>query len=159
MSVARFTTWLGGLTARERVLVVAALAIAGAILLSYGIVLPLAGSYSVARERHQRVVEQSARVIAALDAIDHAPRLAVLALPLDGAVAASAEHVGVALQSVQPRGNTEAVVTLTGARPASVLAWLDALPREGIVVSQATMTPAPDGSLAVSATLHAGATP
>lgn len=159
MSPARFTAWLAGLTARERVLVVAALAIAGAILLIYGIVLPLAGAYSAARERHGHVVEQSARVIAALDAIDHAPRMVVLALPLDRAVAASADKAGVALQSVQPRGNTEAVVMLTGARPASVLAWLDVLPREGIVVSQATMTPAPDGSLAVSATLHAGATP
>ena len=42
------------------------------------------------------------------------------------ASSASAVQAGLALQSVQPRGNSEAVVMLTGARPASVLAWLDA---------------------------------
>jgi type II secretory pathway component PulM len=153
------STWLAGLTPRERVLVLTALAIAGALLLVYGIALPLAGAYSAAHERHRHVVEQSARVLAALDSIEHAPRATALALPLDRAVSASADKAGVVLQSVQPRGANEAVVMLAGARPVSVLAWLDALPREGIVVSQATMTPGPDGSLAVSATLHAGATP
>lgn len=158
MTPARFNLWLGGLTSRERVLVLAALAVTCLVLLVYAGML-LASAYAAAKERHASVVEQSARVLVALDAIDHAPRAAALALPLDRAVSASADKAGVVLQSVQLRGNGEAVVMLAGARPASVLAWFDTLPREAIVVAQATMTPAPDGSLAVSATLRPAATP
>ena len=149
----RASAWFAGLTPRERWLVSGALAIAAALLAVWA-ALRLADAYNIARDRHATVVEQSARLRAALDAIDHAPRSAALAQALDRTISDSAARAGVVLQSVQPRGADEAVVMIAGARPASVLGWLDTLPHVGITVTQATMTPAPDGSLAVSATLR-----
>ena len=58
------------------------------------------------------------------------------------------------LQSNQPRGNDATLVVVPTARPPAALAWLDGLAAQGIVLEGLTMTPAPDGSVAVNATLR-----
>jgi general secretion pathway protein M len=45
-------------------------------------------------------------------------------------------------------------IVIASARPAGVFAWLDALAGTGVIVDTLTVTPVPDGSVAVNATLR-----
>ncbi|MET0180873.1 MAG: type II secretion system protein GspM [Novosphingobium sp.] len=155
--IARVRTWYHGLTARERVLVAIAAALAALIVFVFAIVLPLGRAHDAAHVRHRVAVEASARLLAQLAALDApAPEAArpMLAGPLAQVVAVSADNAGFVLQTNQPQGNDDAVVAVPTARPSAALAWLDSLAAQGIVVDNLTMTPTADGGVAVNATLR-----
>ena len=150
----RATTWYSGLTQRERGLVAIALGLAAAVVLLFGIVLPLGAAHDAAHVRHYAATQASARLLAQLAALEApAPQPSTVAGPLAQIVAASADSAGFVLQSNQPRGNDATLVIIPTARPPAALAWLDGLAAQGIVLENLTMTPAADGSVAVNATL------
>ncbi|HUQ14311.1 MAG TPA: type II secretion system protein GspM [Novosphingobium sp.] len=151
----RVRTWYVGLTERERWLVTIAGILAAAVLLVFGIALPLGRAHDAAHERHRAAVEASGRLLAQLAALEApAPQGATLAGPIAQVVAASADAAGFVLQSNQPRGNDATLVVLPTARPSAALAWIDGLAAQGIVLESLAMTPAADGSVAVNATLR-----
>ncbi|WP_068073777.1 type II secretion system protein GspM [Novosphingobium lentum] len=153
--IARLALWFRALSERERWLVGVAGLLTAAVVLVYGIVLPVGGAYDAAADRHADTAEGSARLLAQLDALKAPARKAVQARgPVDQQVAASAEAAGFVLQSNQPRGNDQTLVVVPVARPNAALAWLDALGNQGIVLDSLAMTPAADGSVAVNATLR-----
>jgi general secretion pathway protein M len=152
----RMTAWYIGLTTRERILVSVAGALAALIVLIYGIVLPVGNALDKAAVRHREATERAGRIAAGIDVLKRAPqgRAAVASGPVEQIAAGSAQEAGFVVQSNQKRGADMAVLVIPTARPSAVLAWLDGLAGQGLAVEQVTMTPAPDGSVAVNVTLR-----
>lgn len=148
--------WYVALTRREQVLVGAAAAIAGTILLVFGLILPLGAAHDAAHVRHREAVLAAGNVMAGLDQLENLPP-ASGGGPVSQAVAQLAASEGLVLQSNEPRGNAGAVVIVPTAAPGSALAFLDLLQRQGIVAEQVTITPAADGSVSLNATLNRAA--
>lgn len=165
--IARFSVRLAArfaaLTVRERALVVLAGVLTCAVGTVYGVVLPLGAAFDAARARRAEVAEQADRVMAGLRVLDARRALPrpTDAVPIDQRVAASAQAAGLVLQANQPAGDGQSgnggpttLVVIASARAGQVLAWLDALAREGLTVETVTMNPLPDGSVATRATLR-----
>ena len=153
--IAGVQTWFAGLTQRERSLVAVAAGLAAAIVLVFGIVLPLGAAHDAAHVRHRAAVEASSRLLAQLAVLETpASRPAVLAGPVSQVIAASADSAGFVLQSNQAQGAEAATIAVPTARPSAALAWLDSLAAQGIVLQNLTMTPAADGSVSVNAGLR-----
>lgn len=155
--IARVQAWYAALTARERTLVTIAGALTGVIVLVYGVVLPVGHVFDAADARHVAAVQRTERLMTALRLLDARPAGPASRTgtgPVEQAVAASAEQAGFVLQSNQPRGSDTTAIVIASARPAAVFAWLDALAGTGVIVDTLTVTPAPDGSVAVNATLR-----
>ena len=148
-------SWFAGLTQRERTLVAVAGGLAAAIVLVFGIALPLGRAHDAAHVRHREAVEVSSRLLAQLAALE-APvaRRSAIAGPVSQVVAASADSAGFVLQSNQARGAEGTTIAVPTARPSAALAWLDGLAAQGIVLENLTMTPAADGSVSVNASLR-----
>ena len=148
-------TWFAGLTARERGLVTVAGGLVAAIVLVFGIVLPLGSAHDAAHVRHREAVETSSRLLAQLAVLEAPPTSrATLAGPVSQVLAASADSAGFVLQSNQAQGSEAATIAVPTARPAAALAWLDSLAAQGLVLDTLTMTPAADGSVSVNASLR-----
>ena len=148
-------TWYLGLTERERLLVSVAAGLAAAVLLVFGLVLPLGRAHDAAHERHNAAVEASSRLLAQLAALEApASQRTLIAGPVTQIVATSADSAGFVLQSNQARGTDAALIVVPTARPSAALAWLDGLAAQGIVLESLTMTPAADGSASLNATLR-----
>ena len=148
-------TWYLGLSERERLLVSVAVGLAAAVLLVFGLILPLGRTHDAAHERHAAAVEASSRLLAQLAALEApAPQRMLAAGPVTQIVAASADSAGFVLQSNQQRGADAALIVVPTARPSAALAWLDGLAAQGIVLESLTMTPAADDSVSLNATLR-----
>ncbi|QGN53838.1 type II secretion system protein GspM [Novosphingobium sp. Gsoil 351] len=148
-------TWFAGLTQRERLLVAVAGGLAAAIVLVFGIVLPLGRAHDDAHIRHREAVEASSRLLAQLAALEApATNRGALAGPVSQVIAASADSAGFVLQANQAQGAEAATIAVPTARPSAALAWLDGLAAQGIVLESLTMTPAADGSVSVNASLR-----
>jgi general secretion pathway protein M len=156
--IVRIRTRYDALSARERWLVSFAVVLAAIVMLVFGVILPLGRAQDAAHERHAAAVQASSRLLAQLAALDAPPpRRMAMAGPVAQVVAASADAAGFVLQSNQPRGTDAALIVVPTARPSAALAWLDTLAAQGIVLESLTMTPAPDGSVAVNATVRRAA--
>ena len=156
--IATVQTWFAGLNSRERMLVSVAAGLTAAIVLVFGIVLPLGRAHDAAHVRHRQAVEASSRLLAQLAALEApAARRATLTGPVSQVVAASADSAGFVLQSNQAQGAEAAAIAVPTARPSAALAWLDGLAAQGIVLQSLTMTPAADGSVSVNASLRRAA--
>ena len=148
-------TWFAGLTARERALVSVAAGLVAAIVLVFGIVLPLGRAHNAAQVRHRASVETSSRLLAQLAALEApASTRATLIGPVSQVLAASADSAGFVLQSNQARGAEAATIVVPTARPVAALAWLDGLAAQGVILESLTMTPAADGSVSLNAALR-----
>ncbi|MDE2562379.1 MAG: type II secretion system protein M [Sphingomonadales bacterium] len=154
--IARLSAWYLGLTLRERVLVSLAAALAALVLLVYGIVLPVGHGLDNAAERHDEVVQRSGHLMAALDQLAApAPKAsAATSGPVDQLVAASAQAAGFVLQSNQAQGDDAALVSIIGAPPRAALGWLDDLGAEGLSIEALTVTPSPEGTVSLNATIR-----
>ncbi|MBB3988894.1 type II secretion system protein GspM [Croceicoccus naphthovorans] len=145
--------WYIALTLRERVLVGVAGGLIAAIVLVFGMILPLGAAHDAAHVRHEEAVRASGRVLAGLEALENAPPPSGGG-PVAQAVAQIADAEGLVLQSNQARGNDSTVVVVPTAAPGSALAFIDLLRRQGIVAEQVTITPSADGSVSVNATVR-----
>ena len=153
--IATVQGWFVGLTPRERTLVVVAGGLAAAIVLVFGIVLPLGRAHDAAHIRHRAAVEASSRLLAQVAALEApATTRPTLAGPVSQIIATSADSAGFVLQSNQAQGAEAATIAVPTARPSAALAWLDSLSAQGIVLENLTMTPAADGSVSVNASLR-----
>ena len=153
--IATVQNWFVGLTPRERTLVAVAGGLAAAIVLVFGIVLPLGRAHDAAHIRHRAAVEASSRLLAQVAALEApATTRPTLAGPVSQIIATSADSAGFVLQSNQAQGADAATIAVPTARPSAALAWLDSLAAQGIVLQNLTMTPAVDGSVSVNASLR-----
>lgn len=156
----RVSAWFAALTRREQVLVATGGVLAALVVLVYGIILPTGTALDEAALRHRSSLERSGRLAQAMDMLKSAPAAVpgqASAGPVDQQVAASAADAGFVLQSNQPRGNDVTVIAIPNARPVTALGWLDGLADHGLAVEQVTMTPSPEGTVSISATLRRSA--
>lgn len=147
--------WYRGRSEREQRLLLLMLAIALPLLLWLLVYRPVTGALESAWDRHREAVERHGRVLAAVDAMK-AARQAVAA-PVVGEMAAlageSAGRSGLTLSSAAAQGPDRASVSIAGGEPRLMLAWLRGLEQQGVVVEDLRMTPAPDGSVSLTAVL------
>lgn len=156
----RVNAWYIGLTGRERALVSVAGALVALVVALYGIILPIGTALDDAAVRHRLATERAGRIEAQIAALKSAPRARVAALagPVEQVAGASAQEAGFVVQSNQRRGSDMAVIVIPTARPSAALAWIDGLSAQGLAVEQLTITPAPDGTVAVNVTLRRSGT-
>ncbi len=157
--IGRLSDWFNALTQRERLLVGVLGVIIAALVLVYGIILPVGAAHDAAHERHRAVTEQAGRVQAGLAMLKNAPERSASApsQSLNITIAASAEAQGFTLQSNQPRGNDATAIIIPAALPGPALVWLNELENQGIQLETLTMTPSPDGKLSLNASLRRNA--
>lgn len=147
--------WYLGLTRRERWLVTIAAALAGVVILLYGIILPLGAAHDAAHLRHREAVRQSGDILARLDVLDAAPEQRTGAAgSVAQQVAAAADAEGLVLQTNEARGDEATTIVIPAAPAGAALTLIDTLAGQGIALEALTMTPAPDGTIAVNATLR-----
>lgn len=152
----RITNWFAGLTGRERVLVTLAGAILAAIILVYGIILPVGRAHDAATERHRLALDNAGRVQAGLAALKsaRAAKAGGGGGSLHLIIASEADALGFDLPSNQPRGNDMTAINIPAARPQVLLRWIADLESRGIILESLALRPAPDGSVAANAVLR-----
>lgn len=156
--IAAVRNWFVALTERERLLVSIAALLAAAVVLIFGIVLPLSRAHDAAHLRHRAAIEASARLLAGLELLNSQPASSgATSGPLAQVAATSADAAGLVLQTNQPRGSDATTIAIPAARPSAALVWIDGLASRGVVVESLTMTPAADGSVSVNATMRQAA--
>lgn len=141
--IGRLRSWFQALTARERGMVSLALGLALMIALAQGVVVPLCRAWLAARDAHALAMVRSARVLHDLAEIP--PRAALR--PIDeGRLTRGAAQAGVHLAPPLAQGDG---LALSGqGTSAAVLAWLESLRDQGVVVRRLSLTPLPGGGLA-----------
>ncbi|WP_226018607.1 type II secretion system protein GspM [Novosphingobium sp. FKTRR1] len=165
--IGRLKDWLQALTARERFLVLTALGLGLAVVLVDGLIWPVGRAFDAARARQADSARRSAQVLAAIRTLGpdrpsrNAPRVTPVdqvpidQAPIDQEVASLAQTAGLVLQTHQPGGGGRTtLIIIRDASATSALSWLDSLADKGLVVETLTMTPQPDGSVAVRATIR-----
>lgn len=147
--------WYRGRSEREQRLLLLMLAVAIPLLLWLLVWRPVTGALDTAWDRHRDAVERHGRVLAAVEAMKGARQ--PVAAPIAGEIAAlageSAGRSGLTLSSAAAQGPDRASVSIAAGEPRAMLAWLRGLEAQGIAVEDLRMTPAPDGSVALTAVL------
>lgn len=148
--------WYGSRSVRERRLILLMLAIAVPLLAWLLIVMPLSNAYDSALERHVEAVDRNGRVRALADPVRIAgPVVAPTAGGADLAlvVTEAATQAGLTLDSNSAAGPDAVTIGIAQARPMAAVQWLRDFELRGIRVEDLRMTPAADGTVALSARL------
>ncbi len=143
-------------SARERRLIQLMLVIALPLLAWLLVVVPLNTAYDSALERHLEAVDRNGRVRALADPVRVSrPAIAPAVGGADLAlvVTEAATQAGLTLDSASPAGADTVNIAIAQARPTAAVQWLRDFELRGIRVEDLRMTPAADGTVAVSARL------
>nr|WP_282599568.1 type II secretion system protein GspM [Novosphingobium sp. SG720] len=145
--IARVQAWFGALTGRERGMVSLALALALLVGVGQGVLLPLRHAWLAARDDHVLALARSARLLRQL--AETQPRARITSHPDAARLMAGAARTGVRLQPPVPQGNGFA---LAGQGPsAAVLAWLESLRDQGLMVRRVALVPLAEGGVSCEA--------
>lgn len=148
--------WYESRSVRERRLLLLMLAIALPLLAWLLIVAPLSNAYDDALDRHLEAVDRNGRIRALADPA-RATRPAVV--PTAGSadlaliVTEAATQSGLTLDSTSAAGPDTVTIAIAQARPTAAVQWLRDFELRGIRVEDLRMTPASDGTVAVTARL------
>jgi general secretion pathway protein M len=147
--------WFRGRSVREQRLLLAMLAIALPLLLWLLVWRPVDAALTGAWDRHAEAVDRHGRVLAAAEALEAGARPGpTLATGEIAALAGEAAgRSGLTLASAAPQGPDRAAVSIAAGEPRAMLAWLRGLEEQGVVIDDLRMTPAPDGTVALTAVL------
>lgn len=152
-------TWWDGLSRRERWLVGAAAALALAVLL-WAAARPAVAAIADLDNRHRAAVEREGRVAAKVQLLAQRPARtvagAVDTVAIDRYLAQSAGEIGLTLDRNDARGDGQAAIAIATARAPVLIDWLASLEARGFVVDRLTITPAPDGTVGMTAELRKG---
>lgn len=148
--MARIQAWLATLTARERGMVSLAVGLALALALAQGALVPLAQAWQAARAQHHATAQRSAHLLRQLADLDGVTRPATKVDP--GRLVALAGQGGVSLAPAETQGLSLRLVGQGSSR--AVLAWLESLRGQGVVVQQVTLAPLPEGGVSVDVRLN-----
>lgn len=155
--IVRMQSWWLGLSLRERWLVGVAGGLA-MLVLAWALGRPLVAYWADLEARHRTAVEREGRVAAKVDLLRDldkqgaAPTVATA--PLDQLLAQSAADRGLTLDRNEARGDRQATVAVAAAKAPALMEWLAILEGQGLMVDQLTMTPAPDGTVGLTAELR-----
>lgn len=155
--IARFKTWFGDRSLREKQLLIVMAALAVLTLVWAGIIRPLGDGLSSARERHTDAVIRLAETEARVKAVRALQRdgAAPLNAPLDAVIRDRANEAGFALANVAPQGQSGVQIAIASARPGALFGWIARLESAGILVDSLSSTDNGDKTVAVQMTLKA----
>lgn len=146
--------WYGQRSAREQRLLLAMLAIALPLLVWLALIVPIERAYDRALERQLAAVDRHARILSLADRARGAPaRRPAPVADLGLFLTDNARQAGLtAAPSAAPQPGSS-LVTIASASAPAALEWLRRLEASGLVVREVRITPAANGSVAVSATI------
>lgn len=148
--------WYESRSVRERRLLLLMSAIAVPLLAWLLLVAPLSNAYDEALDRHLEAVDRNGRIRALADPARVARSAAV---PMTGGaelalvVTEAATQAGLTLDSTSAAGPDTVTIAIAQARPTAAVQWLRDFELRGIRVEDLRMTPAADGTVALSARL------
>lgn len=156
--IASLETWYRGRSRREQWLLLVMVALFAVVLVSLGIVRPLAGALDDARTRHGEAVTALGRVRADADSLRDAARLGAAPAPeapLPTLVSTAAANAGFPNAGVTPGGGGRVTVTIASARPPALFGLVADLARRGVIVERFSSQAGADQTLSVDMTLIA----
>lgn len=146
--------WFRARSLREQRLLLVMLAIALPLLLWLLVWQPVKQGLSAAKERHAEAVERHSRVLAAAESLQQARRTdGTPGGELAAYVGGAAGRSGLTLASADAQGPDRLAVAIAAGDPRAVVGWLRGFEQQGLAVADLRMTPAPDGTVALTATL------
>jgi general secretion pathway protein M len=152
--IVKVREWYSARTKREQqlLLLMAGLAIP---VLAWLIVMVMNGAYDKALQRHLEAVDRHGRILALADTLKGSPAGATAEpqADLQVTVTEAAGQAGQTLQSANASGPNSIDIAITGTTAPLAAQWLHDLQQRGIFVEQLRMSPQPDGTLSLSATL------
>ncbi len=157
--IVRVREWYGARSLRERRLLLLMSAVALPLLIWLLIVRPVGSAYDAALERNLAAVELNGRV-RALAQGGSARALGNVGAPgsdIALVIAERAAQSGLVLASNSAAGPNDVTISIAAAPTIAATQWLAQLERDGFAVSNLSMTPTPDGNVAVTARLVRGA--
>jgi general secretion pathway protein M len=151
---ARLALWWNGLSRREHALLTVAAALLATVLIWAIVWGPVGRAYDSYAADYRAATERQGRVQAKLALLKSPVPAAVRGTPIDALARDSAAEIGVTLERAEARGEDAATIAIASIRTAALLPWLDGLERQGVIIDQLTVTPAPDRTLSVVADLR-----
>lgn len=150
-----FAAYWAGRSGRERVLLMAAGALAAGVLF-WLLLRPVAALMLDGQNLHRAAIEREGRVMA---------KAALLREKTDGSVATgisspsqylaqSASEMGLTLSRNEARGQVVSIA-IASAKAQAVLAWIAGLERQNFVIDALSITPLADGNVGMTAELRA----
>ena len=145
---------------REQWMLGVMFALLGAVLLWFGIVVPIDRAQRASREDLIAATDRNAAVRAAVKQLKNLPRNAAStgpATPIDQFVGQSAGEAGLTLERAQPQGNDRMEIAIASVRPVAMMSWIAGLEAQGLRVETMSARPSPTaGSVSVQAVLVRG---
>ena len=149
--------WYGQRSPREQRMLLVMAAIGLPLLLWLALIVPINRAYDRALERQLEAVDRHSRILGLAERAKSAPALrpapvADLGLFLTD----SARQAGLTVAPSAAPTPGSSLVTIAAASAPAALEWLRQLETSGYVVSDVSIAPAADGSVAVTATIGGG---
>jgi general secretion pathway protein M len=110
-------------------------------------------------DRHRAAVEREGRIAAKLDLLARRPAQGAAVddtVAIDRYLAQSAGEIGLTLDRNEARGARQAAIAIATAKAPVLIDWLAALEARGFVVDRLVITPAADGTVAMTADIGKG---
>lgn len=153
----RWSQWWGERSQREQVMLSVMIAAILMFLAWFLIVRPVIDGLKLERARFDRAVVDLATVTAKADALKAlkakpTPRLNV---PIAAFVTQSASEVGFTLTRTDPVGTDSVAIAILSAKTPALLGWLGDLESRGLFVSELSIRPNNDMTVAIEAVLKA----
>lgn len=154
--ISRLKTYWIDRSVREQRLLTIMFALLLAVVLWFGIVVPVRNARIEAAERLERAVTISGQVSARAAALRAAIRSAPppLRTSLILTVRTTALEAGFSLSRLEQQDGNHVVISISSAKSPALFAWLAMLARRGIFVERTTLRPNTDATLSFEATLR-----
>lgn len=141
---------------REQQLLAVMFALIALVILSFGIIRPLANATTAARDRLDRVTIEAGQLAAAAETLRDAKKNAPP--PLTGtmvlAISQSAQEAGFTLSTLDTQGEDRVGIAMPAVKSAALFGWLRTLAPQGIFVERMTMRANADATLTIEGTLR-----
>ena len=148
---------------REQWMLGVMFALLGAVVLWFGIVVPIDRAQRASRDDLIAATDRNAAVRATVKQLKNLPRNGAStgpATPIDQFVGQSAGEAGLTLERAQAQGSDRMDVAIASVRPVALFSWIAALEGQGVRVETMSARPAATaGSLSVQAVLVRGNQP
>lgn len=149
--IAEFRLWFAERSRREQLMLMLLAAIAVPILLWLLIIRPIGAAYDRALTEHLEAVDRHGRVLALTSGPARQARREAARGDLQLLLTQSAVSAGLNLQRADPSGPDAIDISVAGGRAPGYATWLQSLEGQGLRIGQLSMTPAPDGSVTLTA--------
>lgn len=154
--IERTTIWYRGRSRREQRLLLVMAALFALVFVWLLVIRPLNNGLADARARHADAVIEQGEARAQAEALVSLRKSggAALTQPVEAIVARTAGEAGFQLSRLQAEPGGATSIGIEAARPQALFGWVEALERQGVIVSSLSATANADRTLAVQASFR-----